>query len=93
MELTLLEVNLEEPSFRANAPFSSPGRDVDDESATDVDVEYGEASEESSRRGPSAKAFVAGLLFLVAVGLAARRFMGGDSESVETESDAERITA
>ncbi len=93
MDLTLLEVNLEEPSFRANAPFSGGSRDADDESATDVDVDYDDASDDSSRSGPSAKSFVVGLVFLVAVGLAARRFMGGDSGAVEEEPDPERITA
>lgn len=87
MDLTILEVNLTEPSFRANAPFSGGRGDDESDDGTGIDVSAGEA--EGSGRSPLP--FLVGLVFLVGIGLAVRRLLGDDSE-VEAE-ETERIAA
>lgn len=92
MELTLFELHLDEASFAANAPFA--GSDDGSGSPFGSEEESVTQDEEGSS-GPSPKAFVVGLIFLVGIGLAVRRFMGGRGES-DTDVDeptAEPVTA
>lgn len=90
MDLTLFEVHLDEASFDATAPFAD---ESSDEGSTGIDV--AEGGSESEEGGRSPVPFVVGLVFLVGVGLAIRRFMGGSDEPGEEmdEATAEPITA
>jgi len=87
MDLTILEINLAEPSFNANAPFSG------DEGSAELEPEAPEADDESGRGAPSAVAFVVGLLFLAGLAVAVRRLRRDDSPAIEEESEAEPIPA
>jgi len=89
MELTLLEVNLAEPSFNAKAPFSGDRFDENSDAGTDVAVSS-EADETGGGRSPLP--FLVGLVFLVGIGLAVRRLRSDSSSSVE-EAETEPIAA
>lgn len=79
VHLTLFEVHLEDSSFTANAPGS--GKSGESESS----------SGESGRRLAPA---IVGLVVLVGLGLAARRFMGGsDLEEMDLEESEVEIGA
>lgn len=83
VEITLLELHLEESEFTATAPFS-PG---------EKDVEAGGEPPEPDDEGSGAATAVAaviGLVFLVAVAyLAKRRFLGGDEDEFDGDLDRE----
>jgi hypothetical protein len=87
MDLTILEINLAEPSFNANAPFSG------DDAEADFESEAAETAGDSGRRIPSAVGFLVGLVFLVGVAVAVRRFRRDDSPAIEAESESEPIPA
>jgi len=90
MEITILEVNLDNPSFSAKAPFSGERLGGESESETDDGFSTGDAETDESGRSPLP--FVVGLVFLVGIGLAVRRLRGGDSDPVE-ETETEPIAA
>lgn len=74
-KFTLLEVHLEGSSLTANAPFSSDDSGAAPSAKSVPEPESG--AESSSRRGV---ATVVGLLFLVAVALAVRKWFAEDEE-------------
>lgn len=98
MNLTLLEVSLDDAKINANAPFSgkndagSDDRDVaDDESgASSIEVETGSVeSEDSEGGGPgSIVGFVVAVAVLLVIAALVRRRRskgGSDEESIEVE--------
>lgn len=91
VNLTLLEVHLEDGSFSANLPFSGV-TDTDDGEADAVDDEDGGAAvadEESG--GPGKGAAALGVLLLLVLGAALVKYLtGGDEEpdvAIETADD------
>ena len=72
VEFTLLKLQLDDASFRANAPFS--GGETEAEADGD---------EEDAETSVSALPFFVGLLFLVVLAAAARKFLGGDEEPLD----------
>ena len=90
MEITILEVNLDQPSFSAKAPFSGEGLGGESEGETDDAFATGDTDADEGGRSPLP--FVVGLVFLVGIGLAVRRLRGGDSDPVE-ETETEPIAA
>lgn len=82
MDLTILEVHLDDASFSANAPFAGQEEAGDAEPEPTADA----GSAEGSR---SVAPLVVGLVVLAAAALAARRLMGGDSDGIESVADAE----
>lgn len=81
MDLTILEVHLDDASFSANAPFA--GREDHDESDSEPTGESGHAAE-----GRSVAPLVVGLVVLAVAALAARKLLGGDSGEIESVADA-----
>ena len=79
-EFTLLKLQLDDASFSANAPFADTGdSDGDDDSGWD-----GSDDEESRSLLP----LVIGLVFLIALGVAAKKLLGG-SEEIDVEVDVD----
>ncbi len=88
MNVTLLEVHLDDATFSANAPFS--GTESSDTSEHDADER---ADQPSS--SPSAVGAVVGLLALAFIALAARKLLRRDrgSTRVDQAPESEPVTA
>lgn len=87
VNITLFEVHLDDSTLTANAPFSA-------ESEEDA-VAYGSEDDETeSEDGGSGGPLVAlvGFVFLVLVGVALRRFLGGDEDATEAVGEADAVT-
>ena len=87
VDITLLELHLDDSNLTANAPFSS-GR---------KQVEAGEGPpeqpESSGSKGPLVATLV-GLVFLVVVGYLVRsKVLGGDETEEEEELEVSNVTA
>jgi hypothetical protein len=82
MDLTLLEVHLDDASFTANAPLSgqseaTPAADTDDD----------------GDGGPPLLPFVVGLVALAALGYVVRRWRSGGSVDAELEAEMPDVDA
>lgn len=102
MDLTILEIHVDDASFSADRPFSNlVGDDEDEDSGAVVDDpadddplaadDDGELTDESQttdgpERPTAALAAVGVLAALVGVALALRRFVGGEDPDVDIET-------
>jgi len=98
MDLTILEIHIDDTSFSADRPFSNlVGADEEDESEDtgavidDPADDDGEPTDEpqttdSPERPTAALAAVGVLVALVGVALALRRFVGGEDPDVDIET-------
>ena len=73
VEITLLELRVDDATFTANAPFSRG------------DDEEGELPEEGSSSKGAVLGALVGLVFLVVVAAAAKRRLGGDEDPIEVD--------
>ncbi len=83
-EYSLLKLQVDDATLTAYAPFSGAGDDSDDESvgAVEVAVDSGDGdSDDADGEGSdrSLLPLVAGLVFLVVVAVAVKRFRGDDN--------------
>ena len=72
-EFTLLKLQFDDASFTANAPLSGEG-----------DESEGDAETDDSDSSPSILPFFVGLLFLLVLGVAAKKVLGGSDDDVES---------
>lgn len=91
VDITLLEVHLEEGSFSASLPFSSYTQHNPEEDETDDEVATAEFSsddddDESNGGSGKAKAVLGVFVFLVIAGAVVRYLSGDDEPEVEIET-------
>jgi hypothetical protein len=101
MDLTILEIHIDDTSFSADRPFSNlVGDDNDEDTGAVVDDladndptavdDDGEPTDEPEATGPemptTALAAVGVLTAVVGVALALRRFVGGEDPDVDIET-------
>lgn len=89
VEITLVELNVEDGSFAANLPFSSGRTDTDAEEELD---EAGAADEESS--GGNKGLVLLGVLVFLVLATAAVKYLTGDDDEpdVVVETDDDTVT-
>lgn len=83
MELTLLEVHLDDASFTANAPFSDDSSAEEAESAAEATA----STDDEGRAATDLIPFVLGLGALVGIAYLVRRLRGGDETGTEIEPE------
>ncbi|PSP20669.1 hypothetical protein BRC61_06960 [Halobacteriales archaeon QH_10_65_19] len=82
VNLTLLEVHLEDGSFSANLPFSGVTDTDDGDDAVPDDEDSGATVADEESGGPGKGAAVLGVLLLLVLGAALVKYLsGGDEES------------
>lgn len=88
VEITMLELNIEEGSLSASLPFSSYTGAEDDEVATDGgETDDGDTEDDGdeSSGGGKGRALLGVFLFFVAAAALVRYLSGGDDDETEVE--------
>lgn len=76
VDITFLEVHLDDSTLTANAPFSSTGGESEEETEAEAEVEV-EVEEGEGGGSSTLLAAIVGLVFLVVVGFLVRRYLRG----------------
>jgi hypothetical protein len=82
VDLTLLELHLDDSSIKANAPFSG-GDDTEAETETASATDEEPAPDDGGSRLRLLAPVAVGLVALAAIGVAVRRLIGGAPDPVE----------
>jgi hypothetical protein len=94
VDITLVELHVEEGSFSTNLPFSGLSRDEDED--TDREDEP-EAAAEDDDGGPGKGLTLLGVLVLLVVGTAVVKYLTGEDDTpeltVEADEESPAITA
>jgi hypothetical protein len=83
VEITLIELNVDEPSFAAGSPFGGSSSSSDD-GGSGLNIDSGDDEPTENAGGRSLKAPVLGFFLLVGAAFVARRLLAGEEREKVT---------